>query len=145
MKLIIHENSDITETEITIDCKEIDERLQKLVRQIKQYTYLFPVRTECGQSLLSAEDVYYIDSVDSNTFIYTEKEVYSSQETLSELENKLIDSTFVRISKSCILNTAFLKSVQPLWNSRLEAFLMNEEKLIISRHYVKNIREKING
>lgn len=145
MKLTIHESSNILETEVTIHCKAMDEHLQKLIRQIKQYTYLFPARTECGQLLVPAENVYYIDSVDSKTFLYTENEVFSSQETLSELESKLLDSTFVRISKNCILNIAFLKSVQPLWNSRLEAFLMNEEKLIISRHYVKNIREKING
>lgn len=143
MKLIIHENLTISETEITINCKTMDERLQKLVRQIEQYTYLFPARTEGGQCLIPAEKVYYIDSVDSKTFLYTEDQVYNSPETLSELENKLLDSTFVRISKNCILNTAFLKSVRPLWNNRLEAFLTNEEKLIISRHYIKNIREKI--
>ncbi len=142
VKLTVHEVPDVTEAEITISCRNIDERIQQLIRQIQQYTYTFQAKSESGESLIPAEKVYYIDSVDGKTFLYAEKEVFNCQQTLSELESKLFDSTFVRISKNCILNTAFLRSVQPLWNNRLEAFLVNGEKLIISRHYIKNLRER---
>jgi DNA-binding LytR/AlgR family response regulator len=145
VKLTVHEVPDAAETEITISCRSLDERLQQLIRQIRQYTYTFQAKGESGQCLVPAEEIYYIDSADSKTFLYAEKEVYNSPETLSELENKLFDSTFVRISKNCILNTAFLKSVRPLWNNRLEACLTNGEKLIITRHYIKNLKEKIKG
>lgn len=139
VKLTVHEVPDAAETEIAIYCQSIDERLQRLIRQIRQYTYIFQAKTESGQCLVPAEKIYYIDSVDSKTFLYAEKDIYNSPETLSELENKLLDSTFVRVSKNCILNIAFLKSVQPLWNNRLEAHLINGEKLIITRHYIKNL------
>lgn len=145
MKLTIHEVPGATETEITINCRNVDERLQQLIRRIKQYTYIFQAKTKSGQCLIPAEEIYYIDSVDSKTFLYAEKDVYNSSETLSELENRLLDSTFIRISKNCILNTAFLESVQPLWNNRLEAHLTNGEKLIITRHYIKSLKEKIKG
>ena len=48
-----------------------------------------------------------------------------AQGKLSALEEKLANTTFVRISKNCIVNTAWLKSVSPLWNHRLEALLKN--------------------
>lgn len=137
---------DAEETEITIACRSVDERLRQMIQKIRQYTYTFSARTDSGNCcLIPAEEIYYIDSVDSKTFLYAEKAVYGSAETLAELENRLLDSTFVRISRNCILNIAFLESVMPLWNYRLEAQLTNGEKLVITRHYIKALKEKIRG
>ena len=91
------------------------------------------------------EQVYYLDSVDGKTFLYLEKEVYSCRETLAALEGKLAHTWFVRISKNCIINSNFLQSVRPLFNHRLEAFLPNGEKLIVTRNYIEALKDKLKG
>ena len=83
--------------------------------------------------------------MDGKTFLYLEKEVYSSRETLARLEERLKRTAFLRISKNCILNTDCLVSVRPLFNHRLEALLSNDEKLIITRNYIAALKEKLKG
>ena len=143
LKLTIHEDPGISETEIAITCSEVDERLAHLIKHIRQYAYTFNAKKNGETCLITAEKVYYIDSVDSKTFLYSAQNVYTISESLYELENKLADSTFIRISKNCILNISYLKSVHPLWNHRLEALLINGEKLVVTRHYIENLKEKI--
>ncbi|MFA9466685.1 MAG: LytTR family DNA-binding domain-containing protein [Velocimicrobium sp.] len=127
MKLTIHKDPKASETEITITCPEVDERLDQLIKHIKQYAYTFRAKIDGKMCSITAENVYI------------------SSESLSEFENKLVDSTFVRISKNCILNISYLESVHSLCNHRLEALLLNGEKLIITQHYIQNLKEKIKG
>ena len=143
LKLTVHKDPKIDEAEITIDYSGIDIRLEKLISYIKQYTFIFQAKIESDLCFVPAEEVYYIDSTDGKTFLYSKDKVYSCSENLTEFERKLIDSTFVRISKNCILNISFLESVAPLWNHRLEAILANGEKLTVTRHYIEILKEKI--
>lgn len=83
--------------------------------------------------------------MDGKTFLYLEKEVYTCRDTLTSLEERLSCTSFTRISKSCLVNTSFLKSVRPLYNHRLEAVLQNGEKLIITRNYIEPLKEKLKG
>ena len=83
-----------------------------------------------------------LKSVDEKTFIYCENDVYESRMKLFEFEEALINSSFVRISKSCILNIDFIEKVKPMLNGKYEVLLINGEKLIINRHYVPDFKKK---
>ena len=56
------------------------------------------------------------------------------------LEEKLLHTSFIRISKNCIINIDYLKSVRPLYNHRLEAFLVNGETQIVTRNYIEVLK-----
>lgn len=88
--------------------------------------------------------LHRIESVDNTSFLYTESEIFESKEKLYALKNRLKNTSFVRISKSTLLNMDYLKSVQPIKHYRLEANLKNKEKLIINRHYVKEVKQYLN-
>ncbi len=145
MKLTIYQDLAIPETEIIIHCTHMDMRLQHLAGLIRQYGFSLAGFQEGKEFQIPLEQVYFIDSVDGRTFFYLEKEVYSCRETLAALEKKLIHTSFVRISKNCIINVNFLESVRPLFNHRLEAFLTNGEKLIVTRSYIEALRDKLKG
>ena len=49
----------------------------------------------------------------------------------------------MRISKSCILNVMTLKNVRALLNGKMEAELENGEKVIVTRHYVETLKQKL--
>lgn len=143
MKLTLREGLDLSETEIEIRCRIADPRLRRLIDYIRQYSFTLEGRIGETSYYLPAEEIIYIDSADGRTFLYSGKNVYENRETLAFLEEKLADTTFVRISKNCIVNTVWLKSVSPLWNHRLEALLKNGEKLIVSRNYISALKDKL--
>ncbi|KMT22379.1 LytTR family DNA-binding domain-containing protein [Clostridium cylindrosporum] len=144
MKLIIDQSLENKELEITIKCNLIDPKLEKLISQIRLYFFSIVGRKDGESFPIQLEDVYYFESIDDKTFTYCEKTVYECDLKLYELENQLGDTSFIRISKSCILNTLKLKSVKALLNGKMEASLLNGEKQIINRHYVKAIKRKLN-
>lgn len=77
------------------------------------------------------------------TFIYTHHKIFECKKTLSAIEQDLIRSNVVRISKTALLNISCLVCVKPYPNHRLLAELNNEENLIVSRKYIPILRDKI--
>ncbi len=142
MKLIIDQSKEHKEVEIIIKCGIVDKRLEKLIAQIRLYS--FSIAGKKGNKIfnIALEDVYYFESVDEKSFIYTKDDVFETEYKLYALEKDLVDSRFVRISKACILNIENLLSVKALLNGRYEATMNNNEKLIINRHYVPSFKEK---
>ncbi len=88
-------------------------------------------------------DLFYIESVDNRTFLYLDKTVYESKQRLYELEEILSDGDFLRISKSIVVNMSKIKSITPMGNGRFEARLENDEKLIISRQYISDLKDRL--
>ena len=86
--------------------------------------------------------IYYIESVDKHTYVYTKGDCYESRDRLYELEEKL-GTYFVRISKSMIVNLRKVRNVSAEPGGRMVAVLLNEERVIISRSYVKEIKRRL--
>ncbi len=143
MKITVNQDYHYDETEVIINCRIIDKRLEKLLDTIRQYTVSLDGYKENELFQIPVEKIYYIDSVDGKTFIYHKEEVFRSRESLASLESQLQNTPFVRIGKNCILNTIYLKSVKPIVNHRLLATLSNGEHLIISRNYIDGLKEKL--
>ena len=142
IRLIIDQSAEHEEVEIIIKCSQIDDRLARLIEQIKQYdTRLLGILDGKTYSLI-AVDILYIESVENTSFLYDEKEMYESNLKLYELETSLKHTHFIRISKNMIVNTTYIKSVRALFNGKFEALLTNSEKVIVNRHYVKAFKEK---
>ena len=142
MRVIVEQSLDCRETEIKITCGLPDERLKRLVDYIRQYAFSITVQKD-GQSMpIALEDIYYFDTVDNKTFLYVKKDIYECDHKLYQLEEQLKDTPFIRISKNCIVNTTVVKSVRILLSGQMEATLGNNEKLLVSRHYLKAFRDK---
>ena len=60
---------------------------------------------------------------------------------MAEIDDMAIDTDLVRISRTCIMNTDHLKEIRQVKNSHLEAVLDNDEMLIVSRKYLKDIKK----
>ena len=86
--------------------------------------------------------IYYIESVDKRTYVYTKGECYESRDRLYELEEKL-GMYYVRISKSMIVNLRKIRNVSAEPGGRMVAVLLNAERVIISRSYVKDIKRRL--
>lgn len=142
IRLKVHESEEYNEVEIIINCPQIDKRLERLIEQIKQTTITINGTKQGRSYSLIVDDTYYIESIDNHSFLYHEDDVYESDLKLYEIEDMLVGTNFIRISKNFIVNTSYIESVRALFNGKFEASLTNGEKVIVNRHYVKLFKEK---
>ncbi|MBP3578116.1 MAG: LytTR family transcriptional regulator DNA-binding domain-containing protein [Lachnospiraceae bacterium] len=140
MKIIIEPQNKVEELLVKILCREENEEVHRLYHHIAGYAQPFWVFKDGIQNKLYETDLYYADTVEGKTFLYTENEMYETTETLSGIEQRLKGKQFVRISKNCLINIDFLIRVEPYSNHRLLAYMKNGEKLIVGRTYIPELK-----
>lgn len=143
MKLIINQNEHIPETEVIINCTSVDSRIRNLAGYIRQYSISLEGTIDDSTYYIPLDSILYIDSVDRKTFFYDKHRIFSCRYTLTELEQKLENTLFVRISKCCIVNIAFIYRTRPYANHRTELIMTNGEHLIAARSYRDALRQKL--
>ena len=114
--------------------------VEGLVRKISRMDLTLTGKSEDKTINISISDIYYIENVERKLFLYTNDEVYRFDGTASEIENIIFETDLVRISRTCIMNTEHLKEIKQIKNSHLEAVMDNDEKLIVSRKYLSDIK-----
>ena len=96
-----------------------------------------------GQTVMCQIDkIYYIESIDKRTYIYTKDNTLEVSYRLYELESELTRN-FFRAAKAMIINIRKIKSVKSEINGRMTAELLNGEQVIIARSYVKELKERL--
>jgi Response regulator of the LytR/AlgR family len=140
LKIVIEELQDGEEEQIIIKCREMPEELLNMLAMLKSQGALIAYE---GNEIhrVSPKEIYYIEVVDNKTFFYCEDKVLESKQKLYELESALSNSDFLRVSKSVLLNLSKIKSLCPALSGRFEANLENNEKVIISRQYVGDLKK----
>lgn len=140
MRLILRERQDLEHPEVIIEYRELTDGVKRVSAFVRSVDQSISCKREGEEFSIPLSDVFYIESVDKKTFVYGETEIYQTGLRLTELEKMLSHAGFVRVSKSVILNIEKLQGVKNLANSRLEAFLSNNERICVSRKYLKEIR-----
>lgn len=133
--------TDVSEIEVDIRSRQHDPHIQALELHLQGFEKHLVGELDQYQHKIPLRQVYYLESVDKKVFFYTEHETYRIQERLLQLEQQLRGDGFVRVSKSCLINLRVLKQMKSLSNSRMEAVLINDEKIIVSRSYLANVRK----
>jgi len=143
MKITINTDERYTETEININCNNMNEYIEKLLAAIRMLDMKLSVRKDGQQHFIDISQIIYIESIDKRTFIYTAAEVYESPFRLSELEEKLTKLDFLRASKSCLFNIRHLHSLKSDLEQRLILTMEKDIKIIVSRQYSGAVKEKL--
>ena len=125
---------------IIIEYPILDTKTKRLIKKIEGLDFMVSGNSKGKVFQVHISDIYYMESVERKTFLYTKDEIYMTDKKLYELEEMLRDAGIIRISKSCLMNMDMLYSIRQLMNSQLEATLLNGEKLIVARTYLKNIK-----
>ena len=88
-------------------------------------------------------DILYFEAVDKKTFVYLNDAVYETPDRLYQIEEKYQRFDFCRVSKSVVLNLKKIAKIYPVFSGKFEVLLDNEEKLSISRSYVKALKQQL--
>lgn len=130
---------------VLIRCREVTEEVREIEQFVKFRQGSLSGVSDKQQYEVAVTDVCYIESVDGKTFLYTNDRVYETARRIYELEDLLKDKHFLRISKPMLVNLMKIRSIQPAFNGRFLAILSSGEKVIISRSYVKALKEALKG
>lgn len=91
--------------------------------------------------LVSINDVVYIEGINNDTYAHTKDSEYLLKDKLYELEAKLQDKLFVRVSKSYIVSINHIKKIKPTFNGKLLLIIESNIQLEVSRHYISDFRK----
>jgi len=128
---------------VTIRCPRTTQDIEALAARLLDDGAKVPGVKDGVTHLIGRADVLYFESVDKRCFIYTADAVYATPMTLREIEERWDDAGFFRSSKSQIVNIAKIVSLCPDFGGRMDVRLVNDERLIISRHYSKQLKERL--
>lgn len=146
MKLKMIKDSIYEETEVILKYAKKDDLVQRIVTFLEsadKQIDCFDDRKE--QIKVNISDIYYIESIDKKTFVYLADAVYQTDWRLYQLLADLQSNGFVQINRACLLNISVLEKIRPLFNSRMEATLLNGEKVIVNRSYLDNVKSALRG
>ena len=126
------------EDEVIVNYLRMTPEVERIVSFIKSEQTKLIGWKDKEQKLIDIKTILYIETVDGNTFAYTEEEVLKLDYTLTQLEQLLNDINFFRCSKSMIINIDKVDSLRSLPSNRIDARMVNGEHIIISRTYASD-------
>ena len=140
MKVIKKQIESQSEIEVEVRYAKMDSTVHGLIKRIEHFGRSIYGTDNGRQYKIQVGDIYYIESVDKKTFIYTKEAVFRSELRLYQLFEILKETDFVQVSKFCIVNMDVMESIRTLPGSRMESTLINGEKINVSRTYLSEIK-----
>ncbi|MBR3339920.1 MAG: LytTR family transcriptional regulator DNA-binding domain-containing protein [Lachnospiraceae bacterium] len=131
--------------QVLIRCHAVTEEVREIAAFVKSRQGSLTGTKDSRQYEIAVSDIYYFESVDGKTFLYTKDQVYETSYRIYELESILRPKNFLRVSKSMLLNLMKIRSIQSALNGRFAAVLLSGEEVIISRSYVKGLKAALRG
>lgn len=119
--------------------------LKNLLTDIqKEKGYLKKIMVKKRDSLIfiKSEDVIYINSEEKYIKLHTLKSTYLVRETMNNIEQKLNPEIFVRTHRSYIVNSDFIKEIQPWTHGDYIIILESGSKVKLSRRYSNSLLKK---
>jgi len=143
MKIIIQTDDSVQETSLSITCREVTPELERLIEALRLSDKKLSVRVNGEIRLIDLKSILYVETVERNSFIYTEGGVFESQLRLYELEAMLAEHNFIRVNKSTLVNLNMIESLKSDIDRRIRVTLKNGYQLIISRAYAEDFKAKL--
>ena len=144
MKITL-EPADLREVEVIIRGEPSDPEVAQLLKLLgSKNSSRLMVSREDEQFVLDAAQIVFLETADHRVLVHTAAETYESKQKLYELMEQLGRRSFVQVSKSTIVNLAFVKSIQAEFSGNYLIKLKNrKEMLTLSRKYFREFRERI--
>jgi DNA-binding LytR/AlgR family response regulator len=144
MKIKINVIEDLDDIEVIIQTKEMSAEVKNIERFISLYDVSFQVKKHDRFFNVSPKDVYYVDAIDHDVFVYTKDDVFETSYKLYQLE-EMFTSLLLRVNKNTLVNIKKIESFKSSINGRMEAELKNKDKIVISRMYVSQLKKALKG
>lgn len=143
MKITIQVNENIQDTEIAVTCNKLTPEIEKMLATLRMLDQQLMVTKDDENYLLDVAKIAYIEAVERKTFVYTAEDVYESKLKLYEMEERLCQSGFFRVSKNTLVHLRFIKSLKNDIARKLRLTLKSGEQIMVSRQYADEIKKRL--
>ena len=143
MKISINIDPKFTDTEITVNCGSLTPETENIIAALRIADNKITAMKDGETHIIDISKIAYIESVDRKTFVYTEDDCYESKLKLYEIGDRLCGGNFLRISKSCIVQLKYIRSLKAEFDRRIRITLENNEQLIASRQYSDELKKRL--
>lgn len=145
MKIEIETDKSLHEPEILLRCAVVDERVASIIASLRMHDRKMTGKSDGEMRVVSAGEILYAESIDGRSFAYTGDAVLEMPLRLCELEERLVDTGFVKVARNCLVNLCRVAGLRPYVGGRLLARLDNDEEIVISRKYAGEIRKRLDA
>lgn len=146
MKIKMEIDENLQEEEIIVRCRELSDDVVAMQRRIAEAVHAGMRLTVTRGDLeyfLSLNEILFFETADSVVAVHTATQIYETHLRLYELE-KMLPGSFLRVSKSCIMNTGMIRSVRKNITGASEVeFTDSVKKAYVSRSYFKVLTDKL--
>lgn len=146
MKIKIEIDENLIEDEVVIHCASINEevtKVQKAISEVVNASQKLVFYKDATEYYLELDEILFFETDESGISAHTRKDVYQTKYKLYELED-LLPGFFMRVSKSTILNTRHIYSInRNLTASSVVAFAGTHKQVYVSRYYYKPLISKL--
>ena len=145
MKIRIEIDDNLKEEEIIIRCSELNDSIKKIQQNImetsKKTNIVF--YKENIEYYLPLDSILFFETSGNGIDAHTINDIYRIKNKLYELE-EILSNNFIRISKSTILNTNHIYSINKnLTSSSIVQFNKTHKQVYVSRGYYKAMRQRL--
>lgn len=142
MKVEIQVDAACTEPQVIIRTAQVDEAVQALAKRISDTPPQWLVGSRDGEmEILKPSELIRVFADGGKTVAVTENGTYDLRLRLYEAEERLPRSSFVRISKSEIVNLQKVKSFDLSFTGTICIRFLNGTATYVSRRYVREIKQ----
>ncbi|MCM1387711.1 MAG: LytTR family transcriptional regulator [Bacillus sp. (in: Bacteria)] len=146
MKIKIEIEESLAEDEVLIRCRALTEEIsaiQKAVSEASGTAQKLVFYRGNTEYYLSLDDIYFFETDETGISAHTKTDAYQTKYKLYELEN-ILPGFFMRVSKSAILNTNHIYSInRNLTASSVVSFLDTHKQVYVSRYYYRPLISKL--
>lgn len=146
MKIRIEIDENLIEDEVVIHCAGINDevtKVQKAISEVANATQKLVFYKDATEYYLELDEILFFETDETGISAHTRKDVYQTKYKLYELED-LLPGFFMRVSKSTILNTRHIYSInRNLTASSVVAFAGTHKQVYVSRYYYKPLISKL--
>ena len=143
MKITINIDPSLKDTEIVVNCAALTPETESIISALRIMDSQMPVMKDGESFILDIAKIVYIETVERKTFVYTEHDCFESRLKLYETEERLCGSGFLRISKSCLVQLRYIRSIKAELNRKLRLTLETGEQMIVSRQYADELKKRL--
>ena len=144
MKLFLREDKELRETEVEIRYRIRDDEVDAVISAVNSSSdVIIGIKDNGDSERLYVAKILYFEAVDRYVFAYAKAGVYRVRKTLYDIEDSLKNRSFVRISRSTVVNISAVQTISPEDSRRVRLCLKNGEYLIVARSYVNDFKAAI--
>ena len=144
MKIKLDINEKYAETEIIIKTNKITNEVKEIVDFVdkKKPDHFIGIKDE-KTSIIKPNEVFTIYAQQGKVFLETEKDIFEIRIRLYEVLEYNYSSSFIRISKSEIINMEKIDFFESDITGSIVIVLKNKKRSYVSKRYTKNIKERL--